>query len=164
MLTSRLLLFLVTILSTTTAQSRDQCHCEAKSTLFVCPLAVPCGAPNVAGFVACCVRGDVCGADGFCHFTHPQSGTSGYYLASCTDPTYRDSSCPTRCSKFNMYPSHTLRNYQADENLLFSISRKQFTGCGLQRHLRIMGVLLQRGRKPARLFQSWIRNIPSRHT
>ncbi|KAF4632998.1 hypothetical protein G7Y89_g5122 [Cudoniella acicularis] len=58
----------------------------------------PCGPVNDTNqVVPCCVNGDYCMSDGFCYYTHSLSGGSGYYVASCTDPTYLSPVCQNRC-------------------------------------------------------------------
>jgi hypothetical protein len=60
----------------------------------------PCGPVNNTNpVVPCCVNGDYCMSDGFCHYTHSEEGGSGYYSASCTDPTYESHVCQNRCGK-----------------------------------------------------------------
>ena len=49
---------------------------------------------------SCCYGGDICMADGICHYTHTVTNGTGYYMAGCTDPTWNDPSCPKACSKF----------------------------------------------------------------
>ena len=79
----------------------QQCYCKDNGSINECGAGPkPCGAPNADGFVQCCASGDTCGADGFCHFIHPQGSTSGFYLGGCTDPNFADSSCPQLCSKY----------------------------------------------------------------
>ncbi|KAK3711890.1 hypothetical protein LTR37_009408 [Vermiconidia calcicola] len=60
----------------------------------------PCGTSEVNGAEAqtCCYGGDFCMEDGICHYTHSgvTNGT-GYYMAGCTDPTWKDPACPKPC-------------------------------------------------------------------
>ena len=58
----------------------------------------PCGSTS-NGFSQCCRKGDKCLEDGICHFTRGGAGTSGYYVASCTDESGQDSSCLQTCSQ-----------------------------------------------------------------
>ena len=60
---------------------------------------VPCS--NDTGIQPCCVPGDTCGLHGFCHFFHAQDDPiSGYYLAGCTDPEFKDAACPQQCTSY----------------------------------------------------------------
>ncbi|KAF1988030.1 hypothetical protein K402DRAFT_453210 [Aulographum hederae CBS 113979] len=59
----------------------------------------PCGGiPPGNTVVSCCKGTDQCVTNGLCHYTHDLVGGSGYYAGACTDPTYRDSSCPLLCN------------------------------------------------------------------
>ena len=95
------LFLLLACLSRCALASSLRCYCKSQNAIHAtCDKLTPCGMPSSTGFVQCCSNGDTCGADGFCHFTQPLNGSSGYYLGGCTDPTFRDSSCPQQCSKF----------------------------------------------------------------
>lgn len=66
------------------------------------PNAFACGRPNATTpFVNCCWHGDICLSDNVCHYTHPQTNGSGYYISGCTDPNWRDPSCPRQCGMLN---------------------------------------------------------------
>ena len=64
----------------------------------------PCGSSVITGASAqaCCNAEDYCMDDGICHYTRGgvTNGT-GYYMAGCTDPTWKDPACPKQCSKSN---------------------------------------------------------------
>jgi hypothetical protein len=57
---------------------------------------IPCG-NDAFGNVACCGAGDNCLADSSCFGVHG-SGYGSYltYQAGCTDPEYKDASCPNK--------------------------------------------------------------------
>ncbi|KAH9829774.1 hypothetical protein Tdes44962_MAKER02252 [Teratosphaeria destructans] len=61
----------------------------------------PCGASNATDAQAqsCCYAGDVCMEDSICHYTHGgvTNGT-GYYMAGCTDSSWKDPACPKQCT------------------------------------------------------------------
>jgi hypothetical protein len=57
---------------------------------------IPCG--NVAfGHQTCCGKGDNCLADNACFGYHGSGyGSQLTYMAGCTDPNYKDASCPKK--------------------------------------------------------------------
>ena len=59
-----------------------------------------CQTPTSAtDFVACCAPGDQCLRGGICHTpAASHHDKSGFYIASCNDPTYEDPACPRPCS------------------------------------------------------------------
>lgn len=60
----------------------------------------PCS--NGSGYQQCCQKGDQCGAQGFCHFTHEQDDiVTGYYLGGCTDPRFKAAVCPQPCTQYS---------------------------------------------------------------
>lgn len=60
----------------------------------------PCGPVNATTeAVPCCQAGDTCMSGGLCSYTHSLQGGSGWYTSGCTDPTFDDSHCTTRCGK-----------------------------------------------------------------
>lgn len=77
----------------------------------------PCS--NETGIHLCCWGSDICGADGFCHFTHQDSDSvSGYYLGGCTDPKFTATACPQHCTD---YPSRDVV-YNATNGLWVSLT------------------------------------------
>ena len=57
---------------------------------------IPCG-NDAFGYHACCGAGDNCLANNACFGIHG-SGYGSYltYMAGCSDPEYKDSSCPKK--------------------------------------------------------------------
>ena len=60
-----------------------------------------CGTPaDDNDFVQCCQEGDTCLPNHFCYFSHTLPGASGFYVALCSDPDYKDTdACSDRCGK-----------------------------------------------------------------
>ncbi len=57
---------------------------------------IPCG-NDAFGHQTCCGAGDNCLADNACFGIHGQGyGSYLTYLAGCTDPDYKDPSCPNK--------------------------------------------------------------------
>ena len=85
------------------------CYNIHSNVYAVALVSEACGVPNATNpYVPCCVKGDYCMSDGICHFTHPQSGATGYYSADCTDPTFSDPACIKRCSMAPMPPTESV--------------------------------------------------------
>ncbi|KAI4194171.1 MAG: hypothetical protein LQ346_003751 [Caloplaca aetnensis] len=61
----------------------------------------PCGGSTTENNF-CCVKEHVCMEDGLCRFINTVPGmiTSGYYVGSCTDNTFKDPACRQACSRF----------------------------------------------------------------
>ncbi|MCJ1327653.1 hypothetical protein MMC10_004324 [Thelotrema lepadinum] len=81
--------------------SFSTCYAKNSNTVHTASNAFPCG-NDTSIIQPCCADGHVCDVDSFCHFTGPSSQLSGFYLAGCTDPTFKDPKCTQQCSK----PSH----------------------------------------------------------
>jgi hypothetical protein len=57
---------------------------------------IPCG-NSAFGFQTCCGAGDNCLADNACFGKHGDGyGSDLTYQAGCTDPDYKDKSCPDK--------------------------------------------------------------------
>jgi len=57
---------------------------------------IPCG-NDAFGHKACCGAGDNCLADNSCWGQHGSGyGSSLTYMAGCSDPDYKDASCPDK--------------------------------------------------------------------
>lgn len=48
-------------------------------------------------FSPCCFSSAAYIEDNVCYQAVPATGSAGYYMALCTDPTYKDPSCPQAC-------------------------------------------------------------------
>ncbi|KAH8892392.1 hypothetical protein GQ53DRAFT_805912 [Thozetella sp. PMI_491] len=72
----------------------------------------PCGPVNSTNpVVSCCFPGETCLEDGICQFAPTSAGLSGYRVAACTDPTYKDPICKEWCASVDptdvVYGVHT---------------------------------------------------------
>jgi len=57
---------------------------------------IPCG-NDAFGYQTCCGAGDDCMADNACFGVHGSGyGSFLTYMAGCTDPDYKDVSCPDK--------------------------------------------------------------------
>jgi hypothetical protein len=84
------------------------CFTKLNGTVITMPSAVACPTsnaspsdPSSSAVTTCCHASDQCLSSGFCLSTTSspsQSGSSGYYLAGCTDGSYTDPSCPVACA------------------------------------------------------------------
>ena len=75
-----------------------KCYAVASGAIYENTQASQCGYPNASTpYVNCCWKPDFCMSNDICHYTHAQIDGSGYYLAGCTDPTWKDPSCPPQC-------------------------------------------------------------------
>lgn len=74
--------------------SNGTCYTKAGEKLH--ESFIPCG--NTAfGFQTCCGAGDNCMADNACFGIHGSGyGSQLTYQAGCTDPDYKDKSCPDK--------------------------------------------------------------------
>ena len=78
------------------------CYLVSNEYVFSTNQYFPCGNSDITGASAqsCCNAEDYCMEDSICHYTRGgvTNGT-GYYMAGCTDPTWKDPACPKQCSK-----------------------------------------------------------------
>ena len=57
-------------------------------------------ASSAGGVESCCLRGADCGEDGICHISASANpGNNSWYVAGCTDSSYRDPTCRNDCGK-----------------------------------------------------------------
>jgi hypothetical protein len=88
----------------------------------------------------CCVHGDQCLGDGFCHFSHTDTASvSGYYIGGCTDSNFPDPPCSKQCSKFAHPPLVPTRLTR-----LFLCSGTSHGRCLLQPEYKLVAMLLWR--------------------
>jgi hypothetical protein len=82
------------------AFTMTQCYSWINNTIFrASSLYIPCGSPENQN-VTCCVANTICYPNAICGYVESfPVGGSGFYGASCTDPTYTSPNCPQRCSK-----------------------------------------------------------------
>ncbi len=74
----------------------SNCTCYSAAGTKLDGSFLPCG-NDAAGHKTCCGAGDNCLADNACFGVHG-SGYGSYltYMAGCSDPDYKDASCPNK--------------------------------------------------------------------
>ncbi|KAF2193580.1 hypothetical protein K469DRAFT_712356 [Zopfia rhizophila CBS 207.26] len=78
----------------------SQCYGTIQGKIKLLSTRKPCGPTNATvPVVPCCNADDTCLAHGICHYdTRSIEGGSGYYVAACTDPNYKDKNCRQLCT------------------------------------------------------------------
>lgn len=102
------------------------------------------GSESSDGNYRCCQRRDVCLGYGICYSQISFEGGSGFYMSSCTDPTYQSAACLKICSKLreimsfdefrsfqNCHPNpHVLQATEALPDVTYDANASLWKCCG----------------------------------